>query len=160
MTRRSAWALIEILAGQHPAGLTAQERWRLNRKADELAGSDKPEDLLRRWLVLRATRQVLHTREPQGLRDDPAMILSGFSDPRAGLTSAAVEGYVRTTDAPGLIRRHLLQPPAPGTSNVFLHVTEFIPLPPIPAVLVAADLVDHGGPRELARARALVRGNS
>lgn len=84
------------------------------------------------------------------------MVLSGLSDERAGLSAAgAVEGYVLAGDSEVVIRDHLLVDT--GTSaDVVLHVSPQHPGVPVPLLLVATDLADHDGPRELARARDLV----
>jgi hypothetical protein len=38
-----------------------------------------------------------------------------------------------------------------------LHVADVLPPRPVPLLLLAADLVEHDAPRELARARELIR---
>jgi hypothetical protein len=84
------------------------------------------------------------------------VVLSGLSDERAGLSAAGdVEGYVLADDADALIRDHLLIDAGPSV-DVVLHVSPVLPEVPVPLLLVAADLADHDGPRELARARELI----
>ncbi|HEY5516084.1 MAG TPA: hypothetical protein VIK12_07750, partial [Pengzhenrongella sp.] len=86
----------------------------------------------------------------------PRVILAGLSDERAGLSAAGdVEGYVQAGDADAVIRDHLLIDAGPS-ADVVLHVSPLLPEVPVPLLLVAADLADHDGPRELARARELI----
>ncbi|HMO10198.1 MAG TPA: hypothetical protein PKB06_01540 [Actinotalea sp.] len=66
-----------------------------------------------------------------------------------------VEGYVLADDAEALARDHLLIDAA-ASADVVLHVSPMLSEVPVPLLLVAADLADHDGPRELARARDLI----
>lgn len=98
------------------------------------------------------------TREPAGILDDPRVIRSGLSDPRAGISAVdVVEGYVTTADLEQVCRAHLLRS-APGRPTVILHVVDELPPDPVPLLLLAADLAEHDGARELARSRALITG--
>jgi hypothetical protein len=53
------------------------------------------------------------------------------------------------------VRRHLLVAATENRPNVWVHVAPFVPASAL-RLQVAADLADHGGPRERARARAVV----
>ncbi|MGV8978479.1 MAG: hypothetical protein ACOH17_10585 [Cellulomonas sp.] len=89
------------------------------------------------------------------LRADSRLVLSGLSDERSGLSAAAgVEAFVRAEDADAVRRDHLLVD-AGSDANVVLHVSPQRPDRPAPVLLLAADLADHDGPRELAQAREL-----
>jgi hypothetical protein len=88
--------------------------------------------------------------------EDPAVIRSGVSDPRSGISAADLaEGYVHRDDLDAVRTRHLLRPAA-GRPDVILHVVTALPAAPVPPLVLAADLAEHDGPRELARADELI----
>lgn len=62
---------------------------------------------------------------------------------------------MQADDVGAVIRDHLLIDAGPR-ADVVLHVSPLLPEVPVPLLLVAADLADHDGPRELARARELI----
>lgn len=156
MSPRMAWALVALSEGNRPGWVEPQEIYRLRRALERLAVDDEPEMLLRSWIASRGARLRLSATDLQMLRSDARVVLSGVSDVHAGLSAAGdVEGYVQTDDAETVIRDHLLTDAGPR-ANVVLHISPIRPEAPIPVLLVAADLADHDGPRELARARALV----
>lgn len=158
MSVRIAWALVEIGNGGAPDWVEARESYRLRRALDRLVADDEPEMLLRSWLASRAERQLLSASEIDALRADPRLVLSGLSDGRSGLSAAGnVEAYVRAEDAAAVRRDHLLVDSG-SNANVVLHVSPMVPDRPVPVLLLAADLADHDGPRELARARELIVG--
>ncbi|MCC2322620.1 hypothetical protein [Cellulomonas xiejunii] len=66
------------------------------------------------------------------------------------------EGYVSHEDLPVVLRHHLLRPGG-SNWNVILHVVDELPPDPVPPLVLAADLADHDGPRELARAEQIIR---
>lgn len=156
MSPRIAWALIVLSGGGKPDWVEPQEAYRLRRALKRLAADDEPELLLRSWLASRGDRRRLSAPDPQALRSDARLVFSGLSDDRAGLSAAAnVEGYVHADDAQAVFRDHLLIEAGPS-AGVVLHVSLMLPEAPVPLLLVAADLADHDGPRELARARDLI----
>jgi len=156
MSVRIAWALVELSAGGAAEWVEPRESYRLRRALDRLVADDEPEMLLRSWLASRAERQLLSASEVDGLRADPRLALSGLSDERSGLSAASnVEAYVRAEDAAAVRRDHLLIDSG-SNANVVLHVSLRVPDRPVPVLLLAADLADHDGPRELARARELI----
>jgi len=156
MSVRIAWALVELSAGGAAEWVEPRESYRLRRALDRLVADDEPEMLLRSWLASRAERQLLSASEVDGLRADPRLALSGLSDERSGLSAARnVEAYVRAEDAAAVRRDHLLIDSG-SNANVVLHVSPRVPDRPVPVLLLAADLADHDGPRELARARELI----
>ena len=158
MSPRIAWALVEIGAGRSAEWIEPRESYRLRRALDRLVADDEPEMLLRSWLASRAERQLLSASEIDALRADPRLVLSGLSDGRSGLSAAGnVEAYVRAEDATAVRRDHLLVDSG-SNANVVLHVSPTVPDRPVPVLLLAADLADHDGPRELARARGLIAG--
>ena len=156
MSPRMAWALVVLSDGGKPDWAEPRESYRLRRALERLAADDEPELLLRSWLASRARRRRLSAPDAQALRSDARVVLSGLSDERAGLSAVGdVEGYVGADDAGAVIRDHLLIEAGPS-SDVVLHVAPVLPEAPVPLLLVAADLADHDGPRELARARELI----
>jgi len=145
-----AWLLLaaDQASGARPG------RWRDRR--DQLRTDPSPETLLASWAAARGDRLLFATREPRGVLDDPAVVRSGLSDPRAGISAADLaEGYVLRDDLDAVRRRHLLRP-ATGRPDVVLHVVAVLPADPVPPLVLAADLAEHDGPRELARASELI----
>lgn len=156
MSPRIAWALVEISRGGSADWIEPRESYRLRQALDRLVADGEPEMLLRSWLAVRAERDLMSASEIDALRDDPRLVLSGLSDERFGLSAAAdVEAYVRAEDAVAVRRDHLLVD-AGSNANVVLHVSPLLPDRPVPLLLLAADLAEHDGPRELARARELI----
>lgn len=152
-----AWAFIVLSDGGKPDWAEPGESYRLRRALERLSKDDEPELLLRSWLASRAERRRLSAPDAQALRSDARVVLSGLSDQRGGLSAAGdLEGYVRAVDADAVIRDHLLIDAGPSAA-VVLHISPLLPDAPVPLLLVAADLADHDGPRELASARDLIR---
>ena len=155
MSPRIAWALVELGAGRRAPWLTPGDAYRLRVRIGRLADDDNPELLLRSWLAARADRHVLSAPQPDALRDDPRVVVSGLADPRSRMSGTGqAEGYVHPDDFDGVRRDHLLVPSDHG--NVILHVSAMVPCSPVPVLLLAADLADHDSSRELGRARELI----
>lgn len=156
MSPRMAWALVDISRGASADWIAPRESYRLRRALDRLVADDGPEMLLRSWLASRAGRELLSASDVEALRVDPRLVLAGLSDERSGLSAASsVEAYVHADDMDAVRRDHLLVD-AGARANVILHVSPILPDGPVPVLLLAADLADHDGPRELARARELI----
>lgn len=156
MSPRIAWALVRLGAGSAADWVEPRESYRLRQALDRLAADDEPELLLRSWLASRAERLLLSASEVDAVRADPRLVLSGLSDERSGLSAAGdVEAYVRAEGVAAVCRDHLLID-AGSSANVILHASPIVPDRPVPLLLLAADLADHDGPRELARARQLI----
>jgi hypothetical protein len=109
----------------------------------------------------------MHSGALERLRDDPRIVLSGVSDPRAHLSVAQeFEGYVAPDHLRSLRRDYLLA--KGGSGNVILHVADLVQVMGFasgvgvlaPLGLVIADLADHHGPREDAQVRRLIAGVS
>ena len=124
-------------------------------------GADEggPVDLLLEWLGNRAERRLYRVadRDFQPLGEDERLLLSGVSHPRSGMQDPRiVEGYVAAGDLEGLVRDHWLDPiGVDQTPNVILHVAPARPRE-VSALMLAADLAEQGGPREMLRAHELV----
>jgi excisionase family DNA binding protein len=156
MSPRIGWALVRISEGRVADWVEPRESYRLRQALARLAADDEPELLLRSWLASRAERMTLSASEVDALRADPRLVVSGVSDERSGLSAAGyVEAYVRAQDAAAVRRDHLLID-AGTDANVVLHSVLTVPQRPVPVLLLAADLADHDGPRELTRARQLI----
>lgn len=148
---RSAWALLldEGAPNRHA------DRWRARRV--RLAEDARPEVLLASWVASRGERRVYTTREPREVAVDSRVVASGLSDSRTGISAGEfAEGYVRTIDLDDIEREYLLRQSG-GGGNVVLHVVEDLPPAPVPELVLAADLSEHDGYRETARARELIR---
>jgi len=159
MSPRVAWGLIEYVEGRRAPWLSPGDFYRLRSFRDRLATDPEPELLAKSWLSARATREELSATVPDDLRVDPRVVLSGLSDPRSKMSAADhVEVYVHVDHYQHLLSDYLLVPARGRRANVTLHVTEFRPAAPVPVLLLAADLADHDGPRELGRARDLIAG--
>lgn len=157
MGRRMAWGLIEAAEGRRAPWLSPNDVVRLRHMRERLRRDPEPDLLLKSWLVRRADRHELSCPEPEDLRNDPRLVLSGFSDPRSRMSAAdQVEGYVHADNHLALRAEHLLVESSGRRANVILHVCEVLPPHPVPLLLLAADLADHDQPRELGQARELI----
>jgi hypothetical protein len=74
----------------------------------------------------------------------------------SGIASADIEGYLGESDLDGVVRDYLLVE-ADSDANVVLHVIPDAQYPyPESRLRLAADLAEHRGPREEARAAELL----
>ncbi|NYG05898.1 excisionase family DNA binding protein [Phycicoccus badiiscoriae] len=116
-------------------------------------------DALLEFMSHRAERHIYRVSEPdfQPLSEDPRLIPSGVSHPKSGLQDPRiVEGYVAAGDLEGLLQDHWLDPVGVDQKpNVVLHVAPGRPSDVSPLML-AADLAEDGGPREIRRAHELL----
>lgn len=111
------------------------------------------------WLSHRASRHryVCAPADLERLRHEERLVLGGVSHPDSGLEDPrVVEGYVVADELAAIAGDHWLEHPHVGERpNVVLHAAPVRPVEVGPALL-AADLVEHGGPREIARAHDLL----
>lgn len=151
MSRRVAWAFLDLLDGGRGEAVSQPEQSRLRRKREQLIVGDAPV-LLRSWLANRATvlRYSAAVADLSALREDPRVVCSGVSDPRSGLSAAGlVEGYIASADRSDLVAEYLLS--RRGRPNVLLRVLDDRAFAaPVPLPVLLADLADHDGPRESA----------
>lgn len=158
MSQRIAWALAELGDDRRAPWASPGEISRLRAQRNRLARDPEPELLLRSWLAARAHRYVLSAPNPEGLRADPRIVLSGISDPRSRMSAGSeVEAYVHDDDLQAVLVDHLLVPSSGERANVVLHAAPLVPDAPVPVLLLAADLAEHDGDRELGRARELIQ---
>lgn len=162
LSARSSWAILKLLDGQSPEGLSRSE---LGRARDRLLRVAKaaPSELSARAEV---HAFVVHRGVRDRLSNDPRLVLGGASAAshyRADLVALdEVEGYVRAEDLGQLVREYALAPPAGGArANVILRV----PVPGWPfndgkriasRPVVAMDLIDAGDERSVRAGRALL----
>jgi excisionase family DNA binding protein len=167
---RSAWAVIAVSEKDRdrigPGGPAASARARMQLKRllepAELpaSGEEAVGDLavsLRSVFRNRAQRRLL--------RASPADLADLRADDRwallvdlgaSGIASADIEGYLGESDVDGVVRDYLLVE-ADGDANVVLHVIPDAQYPyPESRLRLAADLAEHRGPREEARAAELL----
>lgn len=134
-------------------------RRRIAEKLGALRSEDADLQRLWSWVRSRAPRLELsvNAADLADLLQDPRLSRSGLSDARAGIAASGVaEGYVSPADLDALVRDYLLV--ESERPNVWLHVAD-IPddaSGEVPIGFVIADLLDHGGPRELGRAAELL----
>jgi excisionase family DNA binding protein len=149
MSAPMAWWLILMLSGEaRPRGPRPTERTRLRHKLARLRDEDEPANLLRSWLANRAERRAysIAPADLPELRNDARFVVSGISDPRAGLSSAAeLEGYVAPADLDAIVAEYLLS--EVDQPNLFVHV-HALDGPHAPLGAVLADLAEHNSPRE------------
>jgi len=161
LSPRISWALLSVLSGGRPE-VGPQELSRVRAYARRLLDSDDPAALMRAWLRARAERRHYRAADADipGLLADERLVRSGVSAPGSGIVAQGVaEGYVRPKDLVGLVDDYFLVPARAEEANVVLHVADVDPSEVLArlAPLVAADLAEHGGPREWARVRELVQ---
>lgn len=173
LSARSAWALIDLADGDHNglAGLAPAERARAKRRLEELLGLvDRPPCserdvrriavVLRTWFQNRASRELRRAAAADlpALREDRRWVsLGGPSAPMSRIGAGdLVEGYVVENDVESLADAFLLVR-AERDANVIVHVLpEGRAAYPDSRLQLAADLAEHRGPREEARAVELL----
>jgi hypothetical protein len=160
LSERSAWAILDVLDGALPMGISRSELARARRRA-AAAAALLPDELARRAdvLPLRAHPGVLDT-----LSSDARVIVGGA---RAASVHGAdliglsgIELYALRDDAAGLIGEYALRP-ARDDANVVLRVASRLPasLSRMASPAVAAlDLLDAGDERSMRAARLLLQG--
>ncbi|HEX8306216.1 MAG TPA: helix-turn-helix domain-containing protein [Jatrophihabitans sp.] len=116
-------------------------------------------DAILSWLRNRGERRVYKAAmaDLQPLRDDNRLLPSGLSHPDSGMSDPRVaEGYVAAADIHAVAADHWLERPSiDERPNVFVHIVPALPSR-IGALLLAADLAEHEGPRERRRAHELL----
>lgn len=156
MSERSAWALLFVADGQRDDWMSPKDVYRAKAHLNRLADDPEPEVALQALVRNRAERRAFRAQDPASLIDDDELVLSGLSDARAGMAAGfGVEAYVHADDLRKIVRRHLLVESSDVEANVWLHVAPLVPPSPL-RLQIAADLAEHGGPRERNRAREIV----
>lgn len=167
---RSAWAVIaaseddsDRVGGSVPA-VSARARMQLKRLLEPAAEPVADEEAVRNLVV--SLRSVLRNRAGRRLlRAAPADLADLRADERwammvdlgsSGIASPDVEGYLAESLVEGILKDYLLVE-ADRDANVVLHVVSDGQYPyPGSRLRLAADLAEHRGPREEARAAELL----
>ena len=167
---RSAWALIaaseddsDRVGGSGPA-VSARVRMQLKRLLAPAAEPAADEEVVRQLVV--SLRSVLRNRAGRRLlRAAPADLADLRADERwamivdlgsSGIASPDVEGYLAESLVKGVLKDYLLVE-SDRDANVVLHVVSDGQYPyPDSRLRLAADLAEHRGPREEARAAELL----
>lgn len=167
---RSAWAVIaaseddsDRVGGSGPA-VSARVRMQLKRLLEPAAEPAADEEVVRQLVV--SLRSVLRNRAGRRLlRAAPADLADLRADERwamivdlgsSGIASPDVEGYLAESLVKGILKDYLLVE-SDRDANVVLHVVSDGQYPyPDSRLRLAADLAEHRGPREEARAAELL----
>lgn len=132
-----------------------------DRAVHRFAGAvqDGDHNKLLAWLSNRGARigYVAAGSDLAALRADDRLLVSGVSHPDSNLDDPRiVEAYASVDDVDAVVSDFWLEKPGVDErSNVVLHVVPVRP-PEIGPLLLAADLAEHGGPREVQRAHELL----
>lgn len=132
-----------------------------NRAVQRLAQTvaSRDHEALLAWLGNRASRRVFVAApgDLDNLRADERLEISGVSHRASGMEDPrVVEGYVASDEVDAVVADYWLERPSvDDRPNVVLHVSPVRP-PAIGDALLAADLAEHLGPREVARAHELL----
>ena len=167
---RSAWAVIAASeddrdrVGVRGAAVSARVRMQVKRLLEPAAEPVADEEGVRQRVV--SLRSVLRNRaERRLLRAAPADLADLRADERwamivdlgsSGIASPDLEGYLAESLVEGVLKDYLLVE-ADRDANVVLHVVSDGQYPyPDSRLRLAADLAEHRGPREEARAAELL----
>lgn len=165
MSHRMAWALIHELSHleyEPEKPLASAERWRVQQRHSALvdAGYDAAK-LAASWFASRGDRLSFRCAAADlgDLSGDERLLLSGVSDPRAGLSAGGVvEAWIRNPrELEQVVEDYLLIPDPRG--NAVLHLGwewNRWRQKQAPIGLVIADLADWYGPREDGRVAELI----
>jgi len=150
---RVAWAA--ILGPGNVDWLSQPDRSKLRARLGQLRKQPDAAQRLASWLAARAPVVDVAAPRPAALWDDPDLVPSGISDPRSGMSGGdALEFYAQPGTLEHVMNRHLLVDDPSGLIRLReapVHLES-----PVSLLLLAADLVDRGGPRELRRADELI----
>ncbi len=167
---RSAWAVIAASeddrdrVGVSGPAVSARARMQLKRVLEPAAEPVADEEVVRQLVV--SLRSVFRNRAQRRLlRAASADLVDLRADDRwamlvdlgaSGIASPDVEGYLGESNVEGVVRDYLLVE-ADRDANVVLHVLPDAQYPyPDSRLRLAADLAEHRGPREEARAAELL----
>jgi len=161
MSADMALALVLLFDNVQPEGLLGSEMSRLRAKGDLLSAAPADEliERVRSWMAARApiARVQVAPADLEALREDNRLVPSGLSDPRADMAAAdVVEGYIARADLDDFADDHFIDLEAEHQRPNLVLRTLKTPPAPIPRLLSAADLIDHGGPRETQAALRLL----
>lgn len=166
---RSAWALIAVSEDDHSvrvsgAAALSRARKQLGRLLEMAVEPPDGEESVKELAA--SLRSMFRNRaDRRHLRAAPADLADLRADPRwaclvdlgaSGIASADVEGYLGGSKVSGVVKDYLLVE-SDRAANVVVHVIPDAQYPfPSSRLRLAADLAEHRGPREEARAAELV----
>jgi excisionase family DNA binding protein len=177
LSQRSVWAMVALSESDHEVvgALAPSERARARDRLGRLLAQAGPgagrseadvqalAALLRLWFRRRASRLLFRASplDLPDLRQDGRLVLSGLSHPAAGIAAGDLaEAYVLADDVDAVVTDYLLSPVSSDQdANVVLHARTAGSATmdgDLAALLLAADLAEHRGPREEAAAERLV----
>lgn len=157
LSEQSAWETALMLDGY---AISAHRPARVRERIERLRNDPKLRNSLNAWLSARA--QVKHFKvQPADLKDvrsDRRLHATGVSHPESGLLQAQeYEAYVLRSDFSPVVEEYMLMPSHSRQANVTLRVINLPKFPrAVPRLLIAADLIDRQGPRELSAAREIL----
>jgi hypothetical protein len=159
MSPANAVSFLAALSGGDVAMSDPVARRRIAEKVGRVLAGDVDAQRFWSWVRARSPRLALsaNASDLSDLLEDPRLVRSGVSDPRAGLAASAVaEGYVAPEHLGAVLKDYLLV--ESDRPNVWLHVADVAPddAGPVPIGFVIADLLDHAGPRERGQAESLL----
>lgn len=135
--------------------LSQPDSSKLRQRLKRLPGNPGAPQLLSSWLASRSLPITVSAPEPDAMFLDPDLVPTGVSDARAAMSGGGeAEFYAQPGTLPRVMRRHLLVEDPRG--HVILREAGVRLEVPVPLLLLAADLADRGGPREMRRAAELI----
>lgn len=158
----SAWELALMLDGYAPIShRPARTRARIEQLRIDPSHGRALSAWLSSWLSSRAKAEYFKAQpaDLQDLRNDQRLRATGVSHQESGLLQAPeFDAYVDQSDFSRVVEDYMLLPSSPRQANVILRVAD-LPVAPraVPRLLVAVDLIDRQGPRELAAAQEILR---
>ena len=156
MSERVAWAAAEMADGQSVDWLESSERSRLRKRLGSLVESSDPVGQIQAWMRSRADISWWHADQESLPELANRVRLSGVANKAAGLSSGGlVEGHVLPGELEALVDEFWLVPAEPGSGEVVVRVSSFVP-ERVPRLMLAADLADHRGSREVAAAERII----
>lgn len=170
LAARSAWAVIAAAEDDRErlrssgSAAAARAKMQLKRLLEPAVDPPAEEDAVRELSA--SLRSIFRNRAQRlGLRAAPADLADLRADARwaalvdlgaTGIASADVEGYLAESDLERVVKDYLLVD-ADRDANVVIHVIADGQYPfPGSRLRLAADLAEHRGPREEARAAELL----
>ena len=156
MSERIAWAAAAMADGLSANWLESSERSRLRNRLGSLVESSDPVRQVQAWMRSRGDASWWHADAESLPVLAERALPSGVANPGAGLSSAGlVEGYVRPGELVPLVDEFWLVPADPGSGEVVVRVSGFVQ-ERVPRLMVAADLADHRGSREVSAAERII----
>ncbi|GAA1750720.1 hypothetical protein [Aeromicrobium alkaliterrae] len=157
MAERIAWAAAVMADGGRAEWLESSERSRLRKRLNALSEADDAVGQVQAWMRARGAVGWWRADEESLVAIAQRVRVSGVASAQARMSSGGfVEGYVQPSEVKSLVDDFWLVPAERGYGELVLRVSEFA-RGPVPRLIVAADLADHGRSREAGAAERVVR---